>query len=154
MTGLALLTQARNIGGASTVVIEPITRRRFSLTLPPTFTDGLGKYTTPVQGESASVDLALRGTPLEDERTFTADMRIERAESGVFSGWRVTVAFDKTAQRWVARATREDPSFKEPAYTAIECLSAPDSQQSFWNSCRTLIEGASTHGTDPPSANL
>ncbi|MEK7655430.1 MAG: hypothetical protein AAB386_02015 [Patescibacteria group bacterium] len=139
--GLALLNTANIQTGSSITFTDAEVSRSFTSVLPPTFTDQNGKYPGPKDGESVEVQLGVGGTVKRDREMFGELERLTDFEDGNIESWIATAAFDTLQNRWVVRATYPDPTSDE-AYTVIECLSATDSDKSFWDGCRTMIEKA------------
>lgn len=140
--GIALLEQAEIYNGASVSVIDKDTGRRLHTTLPPTFTDHNGIYTSNQPSESIEFQLSVKGTPDEDHELYRKQARLEEFEDGDLGSWKVTVAHDTQDDRWVARATHPDPVRPDIGYHVIECLSTSSSTMIFWSSCRTMIQNA------------
>lgn len=137
--GLALVNTANIQAGSSIAFTDAEVGRSFTSVLPPTFTDQNGKYPGPKEGESVEVQLGVGGTVKRDREMFGELERLTDFEDGNIGSWIATAAFDSLKNRWVVRATYPDPTADE-AYSVIECLSATDSDKSFWDGCRTMIE--------------
>ncbi len=139
--GLSLVNTANVQTGSSITFTDAEVGRSFTSVLPPTFTDQNGKYPGPKDGESVEVQLGVGGTVKRDREMFGELERLTDFEDGNIESWIATAAFDTLQNRWVIRATYPDPTADE-AYSVIECLSATDSDKSFWDGCRTMIEKA------------
>ncbi len=139
--GLSLVNTANIQEGSAVSFTDSEVGRSFTSVLPPTFTDQNGKYPGPKEGESVEVQLGVGGTVKKDRELFGELERLTDFEDGNIGDWVATAAFDSLQNRWVVRATYPDPTADE-AYSVIECLSTTDSDKSFWDGCRTMIEKA------------
>lgn len=140
-TGAAYLEHAQRLDGPEAIVVDAQTGRRFRSILPPTFRDGNGVYTTQTPNEEISVQVAVGGDPADDRERFLQITEAKDPQDLKLGTWNVTVVHDSELDRWITRATHQDP-FDAKMYHIVECLSSPQSLPGFWDACRTMIEAA------------
>ena len=140
--GIAIVTEANVEGGPRVFVTDADTGRALTTELPAIFTDCQGVYTTAKPDEKVLVQLSVGGEIEKDRKLFGEQMGLERFEDGAVGDWNVTAAYQSTNRRWVIRAVHDDPFQKEGIYHVIECLGEKESDNLFWDGCRTIIEKA------------
>ncbi|MCR4278296.1 MAG: hypothetical protein NUV81_00085 [bacterium] len=141
LRGMALIQNAEVQSGSPVAVYKPALKRRFRGMLAPTFVDYNGSYRMN-DGSSIELQMGVQGTPESDRAQFKNVAQLSSFEDGELNGWTLTTAFDDTTNRWVLRAAQADLGFQEDAYHVIECLATSTSMITFWDGCRTMLEGA------------
>lgn len=136
--GIALVTQADDVGGQPISTTDASGKWTFSTALASTLTDGRGTYPGSMAGESISVQLGVGGT-VEQDRQLMEDIKdLGQFKTGDLTGWSLTSSYDTKAQRWIVRAAKKDVT-TAGAYHVIECDSATHSTKIFWDDCHTFI---------------
>lgn len=149
--GVAIVTQATLDPGPRVSVTDGTTGRILTTELPPTFSDGQGTYTTNKPGETVRLQLAVGGTVAEDGTLFRNQPGLEHFEDGEVGEWKVTAAYQPSGRRWIVRAAQPDATQPEEMYHVIECLGTEDTNNLFWDGCRTIIEKATIDQSRAPS---
>lgn len=140
--GIAIVTEANVEVGPIVSITDGPTARFFTAQLPGIFRDERGRYTTTNPEETIQVQLGVGGSALQDHELFIAQPGLERFESAIIQGWQTNAAYQVSLNRWIIRATKTDPFQPEGMYHVIECIGATNSNNLFWDGCRTLIETA------------
>lgn len=149
--GIAIVTKANLDAGPRVSVTDAATGRILTTELPSMFADGQGTYTTNKPGEMIRVQLAVGGSVENDRKLFGDHAGFERFEDGTLAEWKVTAAYQTAERRWVIRAAKKDAIQQEGMYHVIECVGTEDTDNLFWDGCRTMIEKAAIDQSRAPS---
>ncbi|MEO5927283.1 MAG: hypothetical protein ABIO72_01140 [Patescibacteria group bacterium] len=153
-TGAELIHGAVPENGPMVTATDAMTGRQFASQLPSNFTDGNGHYTTTREDELVDVQVGVGGTVADDALQFSKISGLGQFDEQELGTWHITTAFESQKNRWVARATQPDMIDSAHMYHVIECLSTPESNATFWDGCRTLIEHATVdQGTADPGSS-